>query len=380
MPRVYDYVVQPIPGLEAFRREGAAAVQSQAAFLLLLGQRIALDLPADVSEASGHEADDENALELPLVPRLKARLQHASVLEALGKTRPDFGKLRSTQSRRERAAIAVALLGGLADSLYKTRTADAAAELMEVCLFHPAPLVRAAAAAARLDLLTERWSSVAVLEQSAAQEDDAMARKVAKVALARAFRDAPVPMADETRLPRQAAPLYSVIVHGTFAQNDSWWQPGEPLHSYLSANGSPNLYTGNSPFSWSGAYSATARRLGAARLADWANTHSGGALAHVFAHSHGGSVAMVASQGGLGSIAKLVLLSCPVHQRYSPNFAVVADTVSVRVKLDLVILADGGRQRFRDPRIRQIVLPIWFNHFASRDPAVWQTHNIAARI
>ena len=99
----------------------------------------------------------------------------------------------------------------------------------------------------------------------------------------------------------------------------------------------------------------------------------------MFAHSHGGSVAMLASQDGL-TMEKLVLLSCPVHQRYRPNHGIVKKTVSVRVKLDLVVLADGGRQRFRDQRIQEIVLPLWFSHSATHDPDVWQRYDIAAQL
>ena len=48
--------------------------------------------------------------------------------------------------------------------------------------------------------------------------------------------------------------------------------------------------------------------------------------------------------------------------------------------MDLVILADLGGQRFNHPDIREIILPIWFDHGASHDPQVWQQHNIAQKI
>ncbi len=54
--------------------------------------------------------------------------------------------------------------------------------------------------------------------------------------------------------------------------------------------------------------------------------------------------------------------------------------MSVRVKLDLVILVDGGGQRFDDPGIREFVLPIWFAHSATHDPEVWDRHGIAGLI
>ena len=85
---------------------------------------------------------------------------------------------------------------------------------------------------------------------------------------------------------------------------------------------------------------------------------------------------MLASQDGL-TVGDLVLLSCPVHvHKYVPDFSRVARAISIRVHLDLVILIDGGGQRFHDPRIEENVLPIWFDHFASHEPEVWQDHDV----
>jgi hypothetical protein len=50
------------------------------------------------------------------------------------------------------------------------------------------------------------------------------------------------------------------------------------------------------------------------------------------------------------------------------------------VKHDLVILADGGAQKFNDPKITEIVLPIWFDHFATHDPGVWTKYGIAQQV
>jgi len=46
------------------------------------------------------------------------------------------------------------------------------------------------------------------------------------------------------------------------------------------------------------------------------------------------------------------------------------------VKFDLVLLADGSASRFSDPRYNDHVLPIWFNHSATHDPAVWIKYKI----
>jgi pimeloyl-ACP methyl ester carboxylesterase len=170
---------------------------------------------------------------------------------------------------------------------------------------------------------------------------------------------------------RGRASRTSLLVHGTFARGSSWWQPGGDFHEYVKAQVRPDLYGAADRFEWSGGYSDAARALGAADLRAWVQARGLDGL-DVFAHSHGGSIAMLATQAGL-SIGRLVLLSCPVHlPKYAPDFARVGGAVSVRVRLDLVILVDGGGQRFHDPRIRENVLPIWFDHFATHDPAVWQ--------
>ena len=88
---------------------------------------------------------------------------------------------------------------------------------------------------------------------------------------------------------------------------------------------------------------------------------------------------MIATKLGL-EMEKLVLLSCPVHRRYSPDFECAKKVVSVRTRLDLVILAEGGGQRFRDNRIKEHVLPVWFSHRATRDPGVWKRHAIANKL
>ena len=181
----------------------------------------------------------------------------------------------------------------------------------------------------------------------------------------------------EQRHGRRKSTGTSVVVHGTtFGRGSDWWKSGRVFPRYLKGNVAPNLYGGSKPFFWSGLYSDTARELGAWELLNWAG---GKPLDHVFAYSHGGSVAMRASKLGL-DIDKLVLLSCPVHRRYAPDFQHVRNVVSVRTRLDLVILADGGGQRFKDARIADHVLPVWFRHKATRERAVWQRYGIATML
>lgn len=98
-------------------------------------------------------------------------------------------------------------------------------------------------------------------------------------------------------------------------------------------------------------------------------------------HSHGGSVAMLMSWQPSATFDQLVLLSCPVHPaKYSVNFGKVKKVVSVRVKFDLVLLADGSGSHFSDARYNEHVLPVWFNHSATHDPAIWQQYKVSAML
>jgi pimeloyl-ACP methyl ester carboxylesterase len=169
-----------------------------------------------------------------------------------------------------------------------------------------------------------------------------------------------------------------LLIHGTWAANEQWWKPGGDFHSYLLNGIRPDLYSNPDAFSWSGAYSEAARAVAATELQAWLSGH-GIQSPYLLTHSHGGSVAMLATQNGLNT-GPLVLLSCPVHSIYMPDFTRTGPVVSIRVKLDLVILADGGGQKFNDPRITEKILPIWFDHSSTHDPAVWRRYNLPSVI
>jgi hypothetical protein len=256
----------------------------------------------------------------------------------------------------------------------------AAATLMEACLRHPHPIVRAAAAIAYFGLTSEPSRLIAILEDCV-QSDDELVRAVAATGLARLAPENPR-LAELSRRTTQAAvgpsAHTSLLVHGTWAANEQWWKPGGNFHSYLLNGIRPDLYANADAFSWSGIYSEAARAIAATELQAWLGGHTI-QNPYLLTHSHGGSVAMLATQNGLNT-GPLVLLSCPVHSIYMPDFARTGRVVSIRVKLDLVILADGGGQKFSDPRITERVLPIWFDHSATHDPAVWQKYNLRSVI
>jgi hypothetical protein len=256
----------------------------------------------------------------------------------------------------------------------------AVARLMEACLRHPHEMVRAAAAFSYFGLTSEPARLVGILEDCT-HSKDALVRDIAATGLARLAPESPrlLELSKKTRQETLGPSAHtSLLVHGTFAANEQWWKPGGNFHSYLLNGIRPDLYANPDAFSWSGIYSDAARAIAATDLRDWLNAHSVQSP-YLLTHSHGGSVAILATQNGL-STGPLVLLSCPVHSTYRPDFSMTGPIVSIRVNLDLVILVDGGGQKFRDPRIAEHVLSLWFNHFATHDPDVWRRYNLPSLI
>lgn len=427
--------IGPVPGHTAFDRHDPAAVHSQAAFLLALAHQGRRAMPDSQGQFVNHpdqrdeyvvDSEDAELLALPDWPHrlvgADLTLNRARLLERFSGTNADLWSAKVSQGNES----------SLATALYDNPSAEAFLNLIHACLDARHPLVRVAAAAAdlHLDLLSHDLvaAPVSLLEDSiyaldplvrvgaagadatfdrpnhfaaparlplprqsietlmrGAGAQDELVRDVAVSALegARFHFEGQSPRAStperstDDDLPAPGLPRTSVLIHGTtFGRTTGWWKPGRVFPTYLKANVSNNLYSGSKPFFWSGLYSHRARQLGADDLVQWAKVHSPD---HVFAYSHGGSVAMLASALGV-SMDKLVLLSCPVHSHHTPDFQRAPNVVSVRTRLDLVILADGGGQRFRDRRIVEHVLPIWFTHKATRQPDVWRRHNIDAML
>ena len=284
-----------------------------------------------------------------------------------------------TPSRGE-ARTATTALRRAASAFYRDASHETAGALVEVALRHPHELVRVAAAASYFLVAVDPSPAIAILARGVRSRDP-LNREVAATALARVEPRHPVlaPLLEarprrSTRRPSRT----SLLVHGTWARTAAWWQPPNgDFWQYIHTDVDPNLYGAQDRFDWSGGYSVAARALGATRLTTWVQQHNLSGL-DLIAHSHGGSVSMLASQAGT-QVGRMILLSCPVHwPQYVPAFNRVNRVISIRVHLDLVILADGGGQRFYDSRIEEHVLPRWFEHSLSRDPATWQQHNVPA--
>jgi hypothetical protein len=378
----FEPIETPIPSPDAFGLESDAATLSAAAVLLVLGFQLRGDEQALLARAGEAAAPDERRepivdplpdedLEPLRVPPLRPTGERTHPSDALSRLQeagmsPDSGGL-------PRSAIR-----GVAERFHEDPSTATAAELFEACLSHPDQLTRVAAASSYLDLTTDPVRPLEVLRDGVASEDE-LTRDVAATSLARVMPEDPslAPLRAPGESPEGGLPASTwMLVHGTWAQRELWWQPGGDFHQYFGTNVRPDLYAAPDRFSWSGGYSHAARLAGAAGLRAWAATHQLNNL-ELVTHSHGGSVAMVATQAGV-DLDELVLLSCPVHiPRYLPRFAGVGRIVSVHVHMDLVVLADHGGQRFNLQQIEEHVLPIWFDHSATHDPDVWNRHGIA---
>jgi hypothetical protein len=395
----YEPVENPIPFPEAFSETGDVAAQSQAAVLLALGALLRFEEPHKtevlsmaISRAPEDveilPAEDREALNLPgEILRLQEvrgmRFESSFLRQSLAQFEPSYaGPLPPPE---EAAARSLSAMSQVADRLAEVPDPLLASSLCEAGLESPDLLVRVAAASAYADMvpLDQQARAVQILVEGTYSEDS-LVRNVAATALSRVLPGHPrlMEMIQPMVSPEGGEPSHTAtIIHGTWARQNDWWQPGFSgnFHEYLKTNVDPSLYSASDRFDWSGSYSDAARALGALDLMSWVTSHGLDGL-DLFTHSHGGSVAMLANKAGL-NIGRLVLLSCPNHiPKYEPDFTRVGKVVSIRVRMDLVILADRGGQRFNHPKIQENVLPIWFKHSVSHEPKTWIDHNLPSRI
>jgi len=383
-------VVKPVAGPEAFSRSDDAAVLSQAAFLLALGAQLSDDEPARMVRAAAAEvkvldvlpSEDLSVFPIPSLkgpsPVVRSDIQLRS-LEA----RYGHWVAEKELSGYAEKALPSALVD-LAERVYREPIPSHAADLMQLSRRSPSPLVRVVAAAALLPAADD--PGIQRTLEAGVRESDPLVRELAALALSRLAEDHPLirSLTEKGRGAGAAAGANTtMLVHGTFALNNDWWQPDGDFHTYIRQQVRPDLYSLPDRFDWSGGYSDPARQLGAQQLFDWVTQRNEAGL-NLFCHSHGGNVAMLATRMGL-QIGDLVLLSCPANEsKYVPEFNRIRRAISIRVHLDLIILGDwlvgGGAQRFRHPQIEENVLPLWFDHSATHNPGVWTTHNVPSLI
>src|ERR671922_410643 len=381
----FTYVTQPVSGPECFTRSDDAAIRTQAAVLLAVGSQLRGDTerlrsvsPGFAPQAEVLPEEARSLLALPALQPVAGRAETVRLRELL------YGRynLQPRENAAAQAARRPEILEDVARRYFEEGAGNTAFDLLEMSLLQWHELIRVAAASAYVEHSAERERLLNVLEQGT-HSTDILVRDVAATSLAHANPNHPRLLelqAKQTRRGAAGPADTTMIIHGTWAADSPWWQPGGDFHTYILQNVRPDLYNKPDRFGWSGGYSDAARTLAAQDLILWVNQRNEQGL-DLITHSHGGNVAMQATQINPGlMVGELILLSCPVHiPKYQPNFGMITKrAVSIRVHLDLVILADRGGQKFTLPQITENVLPIWFDHFATHKPEIWQKYNVPA--
>lgn len=360
----------PVVAAEAFARQDRDARLSQAAVLLAIGA---------AAGGAAERVDLPTAIGLPADVAALGQPEPIALAQAVA----PLGISVDEHVARE-AEIPTTVRVGLAEQLADRPDPVAAAALVEAGLHGGTRLVRTAAAVAALDTTGPRDDVVAQLVDGATKgrgpEQD-----IGRIGLSRvepthpALRNAlgrPSPLTGNDR-PSHTA----FLTHGTWGSLTKWWQPGGDFYVYLDAL-APPLHLHDPSFGWTGDYSDGARRLAAQQMLAWVADQNL-QRPDVFAHSHGGTVANLATSLGL-VINRLVLLSWPVHEEWFPNFANVAQIVDIRVRLDLVILADRGGQTFTPPPADAAKVTShvngWFIHGDTHDPDYWQKYGLPSAL
>jgi pimeloyl-ACP methyl ester carboxylesterase len=270
----------------------------------------------------------------------------------------------------------------LTRELYRKPDPLTAAAIEEAGLHNLYRIVRTAAAIAVLDTTGPRPDVIAELVESA-QVQDIDIRELARTGLARAVPDHPLLekfVTGPRDIRRRRRPSNTAVVsHGTWASNSDWWRPGGEFYNYLKTI-TPSLHLHNKSFGWSGDYSHAQREVAARDLIEWVGDENLNQPDY-FAHSHGGTVANLATKRDL-KLSRLVFLSLPVHSDWLPKLVNVTRIIDIRVRADLVILADLGGQRLpaslrNSPKVKE-ARNGWFSHSASHEPGYWQQHGLPA--
>ena len=190
---------------------------------------------------------------------------------------------------------------------------------------------------------------------------------------------------DEPQTPIQPVKnSMTIIVHGTFAKDSSWYKPDGDFHQYIKRNVYKDLYSDPDFFFWSGRYALTKTGLkniwgkAAQKLLSWCNSHPTKKL-RIIAHSHGNNVVnMITRQ--IPSCT-LIQLSPPVRDWNLPNMANVSSNTlfNIHSTIDLVVKIDGGKQDYQGTPVAQserIKKISFFGHSDSHDPTLWKKKNV----
>jgi hypothetical protein len=359
--------LEPIPGIEAFTSVSASGGASRAA--QALGMAAIVSRP----DASADLQDDADELG---VPQLAAQPELLELYSQPGRL-DDITELEIRHYGDSQAE--------LWDGVNRDRSVTTLLALLNV-MQNDVSDVAAVAATVSLGAL------VGTVAQGTAfrglTSHDELARGVAFAAF-EPPPQSPRPAPDVLTRERQL----STTINGTWGLVDdsAWYQPGSAMHDRLRMPLTPNLYEKSDYFGWSGEYSDHARWDAARDLLTWRDARSQSqALDTVYAHSHGGTVALNAAVLGQ-KIRLLVLLHTPAVPRATHQWAAIRGNirrvVAMRTRMDLVVLADilksNSRQKFdaahlpHSPVVRHWrERDAWFSHGFYVNRANWERLNL----
>jgi pimeloyl-ACP methyl ester carboxylesterase len=304
-----------------------------------------------------------------------------------------------------------------AESFQQERALDAAYLLHLAQLSHQ-EVVRVAAAAQLAWLPGHGWPLTRQILEDGCLSTSETVRAMAANALGHVNNEdsalRPLTGGEPTATQQESDSSVSLTVHGTWGRSllekeSWWWFPGQPMFQHLqqepgasvpspSPDVNPvgaNLYAGWDTFRWDARYSEDSRRAGGEELRGWCD-FKGVKLDVVFAHSHGGNVALSAAARHGVNMNLLVLMSVPAHHRSDAEWdtirGCVKRIVALRAHFDLVVLADrtynlmphkdrkSTSWDFPSRHVRAPLIPLWFSHGALTRPEVWQKHGISREI
>jgi hypothetical protein len=354
------------PGPEAGATRSTAA--SQAALLLaaragVLGQEDEIEeLEQEVAAQPDFDLPELRALERP------HRIPVAEATRPLG--------MSPTELQTEPAPVVQQEMARTVQDLYERPRFEDAAALFEAGMQSPHPLVRVAAAAGARETTRLRPQIRRILEEGAVSEDPLVSR-LALEALRQIDPKDPLvqnqvkPQPSSKKRERESST--AVLTHGTWASEQAWYQPGGEFYRAVKTN-KPGLNVHDKSFTWSGSYTDAGRRAAAIALKQWIGDE-GLVGPDFFAHSHGGTVAHLATKQGV-EFKTLALLAWPVHTQWLPDFSKVDRILDIRVKFDLVITLDRGGQNFPNhPKVKEIRNG-WFDHPAPHQPPYWDEYGL----
>ncbi len=267
----------------------------------------------------------------------------------------------------------------IARNINNNPTLEELVTLAAISLVHPDPLVRITAAPLVYILTIDgKNEALAELKRGSKRKDNRLSL-IASTLLARLGAEVESPkLSMNLRRPSDGNVVSktTLVIHGTWASESKWWRNGYPFFEYLEHDiPFQYIYTGNNPFKWSGEYSHKAREQAALELADWAISQNKVCL-NIVAHSHGANVGFLASK--TVEFGRMILLSTPAHPNlYSPHSMNYESLLSLRVHLDLVILADGGGNEFPGEwsSLKEKYIG-WFNHSATHYERRWEDRDV----